>query len=739
VTEPLLSWIHAPRPPLLERFPALRRLGRSTRRRIPLVQQLAATECGVACLGMVLGYFGKTVPLDALRDACGPGRDGVSALDLLNAASFFGLRARPARLEIDDLAFLTPASILHWEFDHFVVFEGLTADAVDILDPALGRRRVPVSAFRRSFTGVALLFERGEDFQPEVDRSHRVLRYLRRVLAESGSLGRVLVTSLLIQLFALGLPLFTGALVERVAPRSDAHLLAVLGVGLAALVGFQFLASMVRTHLLLNLRTELDARMTLDFLEHLIDLPYAFFQRRSAGDLLMRLNSNATIRELLTTSVLSAAFDGGMVALYLVILLVADPRFCALVLALGLVQVAVFLTLQRRQRELLGQSLQLQARSESYEVEMFAGIETLKAMGAEQRAVEHWSGLFVDVLNVSLTRGSLDAWGDSLLSTLRLASPLALLVYGAWAVIAGHLSLGAMLALAAVGQGFLGPLANLVIAATQFQLLGSYVERIDDVLAAAPEQDRSRTRPAPRLRGRVTVENVSFRYAPASPLALDDVSVEIAPGAFVAVVGRSGSGKSTLASVLLGLHRPTEGRVLYDGTDATELEVRSLRRQVGIVMQRAYIFGGSIRHNIAFADPGLTQEDVERAARLAFVHDEILAMPMGYEAVLQDGGHSISGGQRQRLALARALVRKPAILLLDEATSALDALTESDVLRSLRGQGCTRIVVAHRLSTIVDADLILHVDQGRVVEQGRHEELMARKGPYAALVNAQLR
>jgi ABC-type bacteriocin/lantibiotic exporter with double-glycine peptidase domain len=295
-----------------------------------------------------------------------------------------------------------------------------------------------------------------------------------------------------------------------------------------------------------------------------------------------------------------------------------------------------------------------------------------------------------------------------------------------------------MLALNAVAVGFLGPLSSLVTTMMQFQLLGSYMDRIHDVMDTPREQEQGKARRAHKLTGRVSLEKVSFRYSPHSPLVTRDVSVEIQPGQLVALVGRSGAGKSTLASLLLGMHLPSSGRILYDGIDLSELDLRSVRQQVGIVLQNPALFSSSIRSNIALADPALSLEAVVEAARLAHIHDEIMAMPMGYESLLMDRGTSLSGGQRQRLSLARALVRKPAILLLDEATSALDAITESKVHQALAAIECTRIVIAHRLSTVVGADLILTLEDGAVVEAGTHAQLLARGGVYASLVSAQL-
>jgi ABC-type bacteriocin/lantibiotic exporter with double-glycine peptidase domain len=726
---------------LLRRFPALARLGRFGRaRRIPIVRQLSATECGVACLAMVLQYHGKNEPLDKLRDAVGVSRDGASALGILGAARRFGLEGRGVKLEVEELEYLSAGAVLHWEFNHFVVFERVRPDGIEIVDPAHGRRLVRETELRRAFTGIALVLEPGETFEPGGTRSRPLVRYLRQTVRGSDAWLRMTVLSFLLQVFALSLPVLTSAIVDRVVPRGDHHLLTVLCAGLSSLLGFHFLASLVRSHLLLQLRTQLDLKMTLGFLQHLVGLPFSFFQRRQAGDLLMRLSSHATIREILTGSALSALLDGVLVTGYLGILFIVSAQMGLLVLALGALQIATFLLSRKRQGALLSEGLQIQARSEAYQVELVAGIETLKSLGAEERAVETWANLFVDTLNVSLKRGRLQALVEAFAGTLRLGSPLVILAWGAVKVLSGDLSLGAMLGLNALAAGFLGPLANLMNTATQLQLLGSYIERIDDVMAAEPEQPAERPRRrCDKLRGSVTLEKVSFRYSPLSPLVVDDVSLSIEPGQFVALVGPSGSGKSTLASLLVGLYQPSSGRVAYDGSDLNELELRALRRQMGIVVQRPYLFSTSVRANLSLADPSLSLDDVIAACKLAQIHDDIAAFPMAYDTLLVGSGSALSGGQRQRLALARALVHRPAILLLDEATSALDAVTERRVQDALSGLRCTRIVIAHRLSTVMQADRILVMVDGKIVEQGRHDELLARNGVYQQLVTAQLR
>jgi ATP-binding cassette subfamily B protein len=721
---------------LRQRFPALHRIGQR-HRVIPVVQQLTDNECGAACLAMVLGFLGHEVSLEQLRGLCGGGRDGVNARAIIDAGVAMGLRGRGVKAGIKDLGLLEPgAAILHWDLNHFVVFAGLRDDGIEIVDPSVGRRFVGSEELDASYTGIALLFEPGDLFRKH-RRKDPLHAALRQVAVESGLLRRVAVTSLLLQLFGLALPVLTGQVIDRVIPRGDLQLLTVMMIGLGGLVAFRSVAQLLRGHLLLHLRTRLDASMTVGFLDHMVRLPFGFFQQQSAGDLLMRLNSNVVVRDRLTATALSGMLDGLMVVVYLAVLLLGNRAMALAAVVAGGLDAAIFFLSRRQQRELATRELARASKVHGYEVEMLSAMQTLKSSGCEQRAVERWTNLFVDQLNVQIERDRVGIKLEAVLEAVRSAGPLVILAVGAGEVLGGRLSLGGMLALAAVAGGFLEPLANLIHTLLGLELVRGILERVSDVLEKAPEQDQGARRPVD-LAGAISLDAVSFRYHPHSPTVLEGVNLEIRPGQFVALVGRSGSGKTTLASLMLGLYLPTAGRVLFDGTDLRQLDLGALRRQLGVVGQDLDLFGATVRENISLGDPGLSAEAVEAAARLACVHEEIDSLPLGYDTTLAERGGAISGGQRQRIALARALVRRPAVLLLDEATSALDAATERDVHQALAGLSCTRVVIAHRLSTVRRADLIVVVDAGKIVETGTHQELLERGGAYADLVAAQL-
>ncbi|RKH50732.1 peptidase domain-containing ABC transporter, partial [Corallococcus llansteffanensis] len=714
------------------------------RRRVPVILQLSTRECGGACLAMVLSYHGRRTSAAECRECIDTGRDGASALAIVRAARTHGLIARRYSVTLAQFHRIPLPAIAFWEFNHFVVVERWAAHHVDIIDPARGRRRLTMAEFDEAFTGLVLSFEPSIGFTRR-QRSgaastwRTALSYVVGLPRFGALLGQIFAASLLMQGVGLALPLLTQVVVDRILPYHAVDLMTVLGVGMLVLVLAQGLTSYLRSAVIIYLYARLDSRMMLGLFGHLLTLPLRFFQQRTTGDLLTRLGSNVAIREALTSRTLSVVLDGLLVLIYFTLLLFQAPVFGVVSIVIGGLQVALLMATNQRIHGLTQESLTAQAESQNYLTEALIGVATLKASGAEQRVLDHWSNLLMKHLNVTVRRNHLSSVLDSALLTLRTLAPLLLLWLGARMVLSGEMSLGTMLALNALAVSCIQPLASLTATGQQLQMVGAHLNRLVDILEAAPEQDLPHVTQAPALSGRVELRDVSFRYSADGPVVLDGISLRIEPGQKVALVGRSGSGKTTLAMLLLGLHEPTTGEIRYDGLAMQSLDYVALRGQFGAVLQEPFLFSGSLRENITFSDPALSLEQVTEAARLAVIHEDIERMPMGYETVISgSGGSGLSGGQRQRIAVARALVRKPALLLLDEATSQLDVLTESQLDQNLGRQSCTRILIAHRLSTVRDADLILVLEAGRLVEQGTHDELMTRNGPYVALVQKQL-
>jgi ABC-type bacteriocin/lantibiotic exporter with double-glycine peptidase domain len=721
---------------ILERFPRLARMHEQLVRTIPFVQQLEWSDCGAAALAMVLGYHGKHVALDRVRSALAVSRDGVTARAILDAAGQLGLAGRGVKVALDQLADLPRATILHWELAHYVVLDRVIGDKLRIVDPATGERDVPWDEVSRCFTGVALELRPRSDFVREKRPGDQAARsYLRELFAERALFTRVVVVSLIMRLFALILPLVTGLVIDWAVPRSDLSMLWVVLISVLGIAGVQAVCTVMRAQLLLTLRTNLDARITLGFLDHMVALPVGFFQRRSAGDLMMRVGSNATIRELITAQSLATVIDGLFVAVYAVVILVVNARLGALAFGLAAVEIAVWFAVRPMNRRYLAQDIERQARAQGYLVQLLAGVETLKCAGAEAAAVERYANLYADCLELSVQRGRLGAGLEAFLSAHATLAPMVLLATGAHAVITGALSLGTMLAMTSLASSLLGPLTSLVQTLLQLQVVRTYTERIDDVRRARPEQDPDAVLDAPVLTGGISLHNVSLRYGD-GPRVVNDVTLDIAPGTSVALVGASGSGKTSLLNLLAGIVTPTEGTVKFDGRSLAELDLRAVRQQIGIVPQHPYIFGATLRENIALTAPHASAERILHAAAVAALDGDIAQLPMGLDTPVSDGGASLSGGQRQRIALARAVLREPSVLLLDEATSALDTATEARVTANLARLRATRVIVAHRLSTVAGADQIVVMDQGRIVEIGTHASLLARGGTYCQLILA---
>jgi ABC-type bacteriocin/lantibiotic exporter with double-glycine peptidase domain len=692
---------------------------------------------------MVLAAHGVHDVAGECRASCGTGRDGTTLRALASTAARFGFEPRIARVAAADLATVELPAIAHWRASHFVVVERCTPSFVTVVDPALGRRRLSSVEFTAAYSGTLLELTAG----PNVARRRRTWQplwvdYLASMFHDAsaqGALLQIIAASVVLQATGLAMPLFTKLIVDDVAPPGSAITLGIIGLGMATVLAARTITGLVRAVVMIRLQTRLDARLTEGFFAHLLRLPLRFFQGRTSGDLLLRLSSNSMIRESLTTQLVSVLLDGPFALVYIAVLLTIAPTFALIVVGLALFQAVLVLASLRPLVDVNQRSLGARTDEQSCLVELMKGVVHLKASGAEERAFERWIELFRRQLSVSLERSALMAKVDVALGLVRSASPLVLLWYGATLVLSRELPLGTMLALCALAASFLTPFMALVQSTQQLQMLDAYIERLVDVLRTEPEH-----RPAPpvaRLHrpGAPAIEarGVSFRFSSTAPLVVDDVSFAVETGEQLGIVGATGSGKSTILMLLLGLYQPTSGVVLFDGVPLPELDPVLVRRRCGIVLQDIALFAGTLRSNIVLNAPDAHPESIAAALRVSGLDDDIARMPLRLDTRLSEGGTNMSGGQRQRMAIARALLAQPEILLLDEATSHLDVAAEQRVISNLEQMACTRIAIAHRLTAVRRSDQILVMQRGQVAERGTHAELMALNRVYATLAAQQ--
>ncbi len=707
--------------------------------RTPTVLQMEAVECGAAALGMVLGHFGRHVPLEELRIDCGVSRDGSRASNVLKAARRHGLTAKGMQMEPAALAEVAPPAVLFWEFNHYVVYDGMSRRlgrrGVHINDPARGRRFVTEEEFDTSFTGVVLTFEPGADFRPG-GRKPGVLGVLpARLRGTSWAMLAAVVASFLLVLTGAAVPALSRTYIDMFLIGGHTSLLGVLFTSMGVLLAATAALTAVQQANLLRGRIISSTLSSARFMRHLLRLPVQFFAQRNPADLVQRLQSNDSVAETLARDLAAAGVDAVVVLLYAVLLWTYDPQLTLLGILVALCNVVAMRVVVRLRATGTHKLRADTARLTNTSYGGLQSIETMKATGGENGWFGRWAGQHAATLDGQQRLGVPSAVLAVVAPTLASVNSALILLIGGQRAVEGRISVGLLVAFQALVTGFTAPVTRLNGVAGRAQDFAADLARLKDVesFPADPVHTRGPDDDFRRLAGHVTLENISFGYSPLDAPLLTDFSLSVGPGRQVAVVGGSGSGKSTVSRLISGLYRPWEGDIRIDGQLLADIPRTALSASVSFVDQDVFLFEGTVRDNVALWDPSITDEAVVEALQDAAVHDVVARRPGGIRCRVEQDGRNFSGGQRQRLEIARALVRRPSVLVLDEVTSALDAETEQLIMDNLRRRGCACVVIAHRLSTVRDSDEIVVLDRGRIVERGRHEQLVAAGGRYALL------
>jgi ATP-binding cassette, subfamily B, bacterial CvaB/MchF/RaxB len=718
------------------------RLALGLRRRLPALLQTEAAECGLACLAMIASYHGHFADVAMLRRRFTISAKGVTLSSLIDFASRLELSTRPVRLEIEDLSRLRLPCVLHWNFNHFVVLARVGRRGITIHDPAAGKRTLAIAAADVAFTGVALEVWPTPEFAASAPQPAVRLRdLLGRVDGMRSALAQVLSLGALLEVFVIASPLFLQWIVDHALVTGSRDLLELLALGFGALVLCEQSITALRAWIIMHFETTLNVQWHANVFAHLLDLPLPFFEKRHLGDIVSRFRSIDTIQRTITTSFIEAVVDGCMTLLLAVLMYSYSPRLTWIcVAATGLYALGRWLgytPLRAASEEQIAHT----ARQESHFLESVRGLRAIKLFRRQGERRSAWLGLLVEQVNSGLRAQRLQISLRATNGLLFGLENVVVVFLGARAVLDAQLSVGMLVAYLSYKRQFSSRLSALVDRFFELKLLRLHAERLADIVLTEPETQRGApgrllTSDGGRLAATIELREICFRYAEHEPFVLDGVTLRVCAGESVAIVGPSGCGKSTLLHIMLGVLRPTSGDVLVGGLRLAAIDPDALRLAVASVTQGDTLFAGSIADNISFFDPHADQAWIEACARVAAIHAEIAALPMGYNTLVGYFGSTLSAGQQQRILLARALYTRPSILVLDEATSHLDIRREIIVSSAIRALNITRVIVAHRPQTTATADRIVTLDGGRIVREARIAPGVARRPRLEAVTMA---
>jgi ATP-binding cassette subfamily B protein RaxB len=682
---------------------------------IPLVMQAEVAECGLACLAMISTYYGYKVDMLSLRKRFNTNLAGINLKELVDLADNIGLSSRVLKCPLDEVNKLNIPCILHWDMTHFVVLTGVTKNYITINDPAIGKRRLTQEEFSKHYTGIAMENTPTQDFQILDERVRMRLSQLwGKIAGLKTVLINLFVLSVLLQFFALTTPYYMQWVVDEVLVSQDNPLLVVLAVGFSLMAVINIITTSVRGWLILRMSSLLSSQMSLNLLRHLLRLPMSYFENRHVGDILSRFGSLAQIRERITTGVVETIVDGLMSFIVMAMMMFYSVKLsiiviCAIVVY-GLFRISVYKALQHATEE----NILSRALEQTSFLENVRAIQTIKIFNKEAQRQSLWQSRYSDVINTDIRLGKFNISFDAINKLIFSLENIIVIYLAATIVIAGDLTIGMVLAFLAYKNQLVERVSDVIEQLIQFRMLRLHLDRISDIALTKEEENREATKWLDKVQGQLVLENIYFSYSESEPEVIKNVSLTINAGEAVAIVGASGCGKTTLMKIMIGLLSPTKGRILLDGTDITQLGLIQYRDSISAVMQSDSLLSGSVADNITFFDPQPNLLKMQHCANLAAIAKDIESMGMGYNSLVGDMGSQFSGGQVQRLLLARALYKDPKIIFLDEATSHLDVDNEAKITEQINYLKMTRIIIAHRVETIKQADRILVLDKGEI-------------------------